>query len=67
MFLIRSPLGTYLADEGLIGDRFAYWSFERGKARIYSQDEYDAMRSVWPFLKCCQLEAPLALASPTAA
>lgn len=59
MFLIRSPRGTFLTDEGLQDDRFATWSFDRKRASIYSREEFDFMSRRWAFLRTCELVPPL--------
>jgi hypothetical protein len=65
MFVVRSPRGTFLLDEGLRDDRFASWSFDRRKATVITPDEYDDLRKDWPYLNACDL-VPALLAARVA-
>lgn len=62
MFVVKSPLGTFLADEGLPQqrDRFAVWTYDRPRATIVTRDEYEDMRTDWPYLNACDLVPALA-------
>lgn len=64
MFLILSPRGTYLTDEGLQDDRFAVWSFDRRRAAIYTREEFDSMSTRWRFLGTCELVPALQPLAP---